>query len=112
MIPLIKIGDEVKVVWRKDFKFYKLVDIAVWEVSKKIKTVMFEEQKDRWDYDSHKKIKLKHKPKFTLKDGDQLIISNKTDTRSYQVVVQPGYDNSRKIASVFFNKFMGRYNYG
>jgi len=105
---IIKIGDEVKIVYRKDTKFYKLTDIATWQVSKRIKTIFFEEQEDPYNYETHKYIKRKHKPKYKLVNRDQIIIKGKTESRAYEVIIYSSDDDS-KIRSVHFNKLINSF---
>ena len=107
--PIIKIGDEVKIVYRKDIKFYKLKDIATWQVSKRIKTIFFEEREDPYNYETHKYIKRKHKPKYKIVNRDQIMIKSKTESRAYQVIVYSKYKDESKIGHVHFNKLMNSF---
>jgi len=98
----IKIGDEIQIDYKKDKRFYKLVDIAIWHMSKRIKTILFEEIKPPYNYEMHKYMKIKHKPKYKMVHRDQFIIKIKGDSRAYQLVVYRGYTDHSKIGSVHF----------
>lgn len=106
----IKIGDLIEVKWNKQFKIYKLNDVACWSKDHSIKTIDFVEHELRyWSHDWKNKSeylkhvsKLRKNAKIAVKDGDKILINCTHDSVPYVIFVNLW--NKKEMRGVHFRK--------
>lgn len=108
-VPIIKIGDLVKVTMKNDYRVYELTDVAVWQNSLLIKTIEMTYLELPYDPSKRDKKNYKNKinkAKIRLRRNDRILIKTKHDIATYGVFVTGQYQEESKIGKVFFTKLI------